>query len=356
MQVKLIADSTDVDIFIRLNIGGTHFLIRTETILCRGTGNDPFRIPLADAYLENNREYYFERSPLLFNVIYQFYITGLIHRPEHLCTKDLFDELDYWCIPLNMYLAPCCCDEGINTNSNSVDRDQIDRFKNLYMGKYRLIIWNLIEKPSRSVAAQIFASLSVLFVLVSILGLILSSIPEFQHAFTPLIFDTPNYQLNNSENASMIETEPLPLLDHIELICIIWFLFEYLLKMLVSYDRVKTFLQILNIIDLLAILPFIIEMTVSLIGFNIRNIRDLKGVFLVIRIMRVSRVVRVLKLGRYSAGLQMFGHTLKASFRQLCMMAMVVLTAVIFFSTLVYFIEKDVEGSQFYSIPAASWW
>ena len=38
------------------------------------------------------------------------------------------------------------------------------------------------------------------------------------------------------------------------------------------------------------------------------------------------------------------------------MMAMVVATGVIFFSTLVYFLEKDEPSSQFYSIPAACWW
>ena len=38
------------------------------------------------------------------------------------------------------------------------------------------------------------------------------------------------------------------------------------------------------------------------------------------------------------------------------MMAMVVGTGVIFFSTLIYFLEKDEPGSQFYSIPAASWY
>ncbi|KAK6022356.1 hypothetical protein OSTOST_11952, partial [Ostertagia ostertagi] len=47
------------------------------------------------------------------------------------------------------------------------------------------------------------------------------------------------------------------------------------------------------------------------------------------------------------------GYIEYASFRQLGMMAMVVLTGVIFFSTLVYFLEKDEPSSQFYSIPAA---
>ena len=82
----------------------------------------------------------------------------------------------------------------------------------------------------------------------------------------------------------------------------------------------------------------------------------MQGAFLVIRILRVLRVIRVLKLGRYSSGLQMFGKTLRASCRQLGMMGMVVMTGVIFFSTLVYFLEKDEPNSGFYSIPASCWW
>jgi hypothetical protein len=36
------------------------------------------------------------------------------------------------------------------------------------------------------------------------------------------------------------------------------------------------------------------------------------------------------------------------------MMAMVVLTGIIFFSTLIFYLEKD-DNSQFTSIPAAFW-
>lgn len=77
----------------------------------------------------------------------------------------------------------------------------------------------------------------------------------------------------------MMETEPLPIFERLELICIVWFIFEYVLKMLVSYDRMKTFLRLMNIIDLLAILPFIIEAALSLFGFNTKNMRDLKVSF-----------------------------------------------------------------------------
>ncbi|KAM3724466.1 putative voltage-gated potassium channel [Dirofilaria immitis] len=356
-QMGLIMDSNNADAFLRLNIGGTHFLIRNETVLRRQIGllslivrwPHEKRIPLADAYLENTNEYYFERSASLFNVIYQFYLTGSIHLPENLCLKDILNELDYWCIAPDKYLDECYCFEKKDLIKSNPEIDQSYHFKHLRFGAYRQQIWNLIEMPSSSCGAQIFTTFSVLFVFISILGLVLGSLPEFQLKvnFTTIV---------DSSIINMVETEPLPVFERLELICIIWFIFEYVLKMLISYDRIKTFFQLLNIIDLLAILPFIIEISLRLFGFNTENIRDLKFAFLVIRVLRVLRVIRILKLGRYSIGLQMFGRTLKASSRQLSMMAMVVFTGVIFFSTLVYFIEKDVEGSQFYSIPAACWW
>lgn len=72
--------------------------------------------------------------------------------------------------------------------------------------------------------------------------------------------------------------------------------------------------------------------------------------------MRVLRVVRILKLGRYSSGMRTFALTLRSSARQLGMMGMVLLTGVIFFSTLLYFVEKDEPHTPFTSIPAAFWW
>ena len=41
--------------------------------------------------------------------------------------------------------------------------------------------------------------------------------------------------------------------------------------------------------------------------------------------------------------------------KQLQMMTIVLLTGVVFFSTMIYFLEKDEKGSPFTSIPAAYW-
>ncbi|TKR68214.1 hypothetical protein L596_024226 [Steinernema carpocapsae] len=349
--------------FLRINVGGSQFMVRKETVARRKTGRLSWllnvsheqRLSLVDGFFESSAEYYFERSPALFHIVYQFYLTGSIHQPNHVCPQDLLDELEYWGIAPLDHLAPCCCAEDDDEDepckeAEDVDAEPPNPFKHLRFGEFRRKIWTLIEEPTSSMYSQIFASFSILFVLISISGLVLGSIPEFQ---VPRVFNKPT---GDNSSTQVVEMEPHPALSHIEHICIVWFSLEYFSKMIVSADRKRTFLQLLNVIDLFAILPFIMEMGLMLVGINTEQLRDLKGAFLVIRILRVLRVIRVLKLGRYSSGLQMFGKTLQASFRQLGMMAMVVLTGVIFFSTLVYFLEKDEPGSQFHSIPAACWW
>lgn len=350
-------DSAKSKEFLRINVGGQRFMFRKETILLRKVGRLMWlldldttteRLTLADAYFSSTNEYYFERPPSLFHIVYQFYLTGQIHQPSHLCPTDILDELDYWGIVPDSYLAPCCCADDKNdldSISSFSSEESPNQFKHLRFGDIRKVVWNIIEEPTSSGYAQVFASLSVLFVLISISGLVLGSLPELQVSVQ-----------KNTTQGLINDMEPLPVLGYIEYVCIVWFTLEYGSKMLVTADRRKTFFQLLNIIDLMAILPFLVEMLLFLLGVSTEQLRDLKGAFLVIRILRVLRVIRVLKLGRYSSGLQMFGKTLKASFRQLGMMAMVVLTGVIFFSTLVYFLEKDEPGSQFYSIPAACWW
>uniref|UniRef100_A0AC34GU10 Ion transport domain-containing protein n=1 Tax=Panagrolaimus sp. ES5 TaxID=591445 RepID=A0AC34GU10_9BILA len=259
------------------------------------------RLPHVDAYFQETNEYYFERQPLLFYSVFQFYLLGRIHHPPETCPQDIMEEFKYWDIDPSPYLCPWCCvdseDEDEYERNSESSTQNIDEFKNLKFGQFRRSVWRIIEEPA------------------------------------------------TSSNVTL-EREPHPILIQVEYVCIIWFSLEYFSKMLVTPNRWATFRQLLNIIDLLAILPFMIEMGLKIVGIDTEQLQDLKGAFLVIRILRVLRVIRVLKLGRYSSGLQM----------QLGMMAMVVMTGVIFFSTLVYFLEKDDPTSGFHSIPAACWW
>jgi hypothetical protein len=90
--------------------------------------------------------------------------------------------------------------------------------------------------------------------------------------------------------------------------------------------------------DFLAIAPFIFEVILFLVGLSGENVRKVRWAFLTVRLLRVLRVVRIAKLGRFSPGLANFVLTLRKSKKQLQMVAIVLLTVMIFFSTLVYFL------------------
>jgi len=140
-----------------------------------------------------------------------------------------------------------------------------------------------------------------------------------------------------------------------ERICIAFFTVEYILRFFAAPRKMRFVLKALNMVDLMAIVPFYIELILTLCGVDDKKLRDLRWAFLVVRILRVLRVIRIIKLGRFSSGLQTFGMTLQRSQKQLQMMAIVLITGVVFFSTMIYFLEKDEENTPFTSIPAGEY-
>ena len=78
----------------------------------------------------------------------------------------------------------------------------------------------------------------------------------------------------------------------------------------------------------------------------------------VLRVVRLVRVFRVFKLSRHSIGLQILGHTLRASVSELGMLVFFVLLGIILFSSAIFYAESagDNVNSTFSSIPDAFWY
>ncbi|EYC03531.1 hypothetical protein Y032_0093g2642 [Ancylostoma ceylanicum] len=284
------------DTVLKLNIGGMSFRIRMTSLFSR-TDEEKLvtfaqmdhekRIRSCDAFIVDAEEYYFERSSILFDAVFKYYATGQLHRPLDVCPQEFANELSYWKIPESVMST--CCWRGYNqlrrpsktpsTKSASIEELTHKKDKNLEMRdrSLRSRIHQFCEGDG-SLLSTLFTFGSISFVLISVIGLILGSIHEFQ----------------------------VPIVKH---------------------GRVST---------------------------RVNNLSA--GALLVVRVLRVLRVVRILKLGRYSSGMRTFALTLRSSARQLGMMGMVLSTGVVFFSTLLYFVEKDEEDTPFTSIPAAFWW
>lgn len=72
--------------------------------------------------------------------------------------------------------------------------------------------------------------------------------------------------------------------------------------------------------------------------------------------LRVFRVFRIFKFSRHSQGLRILGYTLKSCASELGFLVFSLAMAIIIFATVMFYAEKNVDGTNFTSIPAAFWY
>nr|QQY02469.1 potassium voltage-gated channel protein Shaker 1 [Cryptocotyle lingua] len=353
-----------------LNISGLRFETQLSTLqkFPNTLLGNPIKL---DRYYDALRnEYFFDRNRPSFDAILYYYQSGgRLRRPVNVPIDVFTEEIHFY----------------------EIDEDAIEKYRDdegfiredvkvLPENKMQRKIWLLFEYPESSMAARVIAIFSVLVIILSIVIFCVETLPYFKHyqlltvsEFEEISTEELNIRLNrtkenlNSDSCSPIKDPQscLVITDHdipnieepffiIETVCIIWFTFDLLVRFASSPEKLAFFRNIMNIIDIVAIIPYFITLG-TMVHDEARSQNQAMSLA-ILRVIRLVRVFRIFKLSRHSKGLQILGQTLKASTRELGLLVFFLLICVILFSSAVYFAEIDSERTYFKSIPDAFWW
>ena len=302
-------------------------------------------------------EFFFDRNRMAFESVYHFYQTaGEFLSPEHIPDELLMKEMHFF--GLTDYLSLQTRD------SISVNPVTPSRRKRIPTNRYQKMVWELLEYPGSGIVARILNALMLLLILLSLILLCVETLPEFADAnmspssrnakddnekLTKETVSSKNGYKSDHKGADDNLLSKLQKLFIVETFCVVCFSLELLVRFIVSPDKLRFFWNVLNIFDLLAVLPFYITIAISVTPASIQSAY-------VLRVMRLMRVFRFAKIYRYSSAIQIFVQTIRESVSDFMTLAFLILTATIVFASCGYYLEQENEGTDFVSIPAAFWW
>lgn len=139
---------------------------------------------------------------------------------------------------------------------------------------------------------------------------------------------------DNSKNT--IET-----LKTFELLCVVIFSIEYILRIYVSKKPIRYIFSFYGIIDFLAIFPF-----------YLRGTYDLRA----LRAFRIFRIFRALKLIRYNKALNRFHIAAKIVKEEIVLFLIVTSIFIFLASAGIYFFENKAQPEIFTSVVHSGWW
>ena len=138
-----------------------------------------------------------------------------------------------------------------------------------------------------------------------------------------------------------LETNTKDVLQAIETICVLVFTAEYLVRIYVAKHPFKYIFSFYGLIDLIAILPFYLRMSI-----------DLRA----LRAFRVFRVFRALKLIRYNRALHRFHIAAQIVKEEMVLFFLVTIIMIFLSASGIYFFENKAQPEIFSSVFHSLWW
>jgi len=275
---------------------------------------------------------FLDRDPEVFASILRYYRTDRLVQPSEI-PQDLWaDELLFYKIrnPLEFQMT-----------AEEMKAQQIDQGMPPRAGQ-RQATWLFFEDPASSVLAKYQSMVGIFVILVAVAASITQTHPTFRLGVNKTFYGG----FTTEEIDSIFQT--------IETVVVVYFTLEFSCRFWSTTKKIKFLKNVSNLIDLVAILPFYVELFPGVKGGS--------GL-MVVRIVRLSRIFRIIgmvfKLGKYSSGAKVLVGTMLGCRRELTVLAVVFFMAITIFASSMYFCENPditVMGSEFESVLTGMYW
>ena len=273
---------------------------------------------------EERKEYILDAHPLSFEAIFQFYQTGYLRRPYEVHFDTFVDEL-----------------RRLKFSKQIIDAfTEICEPAKCFATRHRMHARGRIKYWLQ----KLVNIASLIFSIISIVILCMETMPSFKQPAPVKGHASITRLTSNLENVFFI----------IETICVAWFTGEYVTGFVLSARKLDFVRDAYSVIDLLAVLPYFVQLAVDASAYDGDISRGRFGGFL--SLLRTLRVVRVLKLAKHSAGLQILLRSLGDSVREVVLVFGCLLGCGLVCAVLVYHAECGNRENQIRSVPNGLWW
>ncbi|CAF3669036.1 unnamed protein product, partial [Adineta steineri] len=282
------------------------------------------------------------------SILYYYQSHGRLRRPEYVPLDTFLEEITFF-------------ELGSDALKQVQQAENLEEAQIIHLPKNPIcrFIWSTLEYPQYSILAKIINIISLFFILLSAVGLAVETLPKYHRA--------TNDQCQNEADGLLINTN-ITLRDHrcpnifsspfyiIQAICITFFTLEFLLRLVTCPSYFKFIKSVLNWIDLLAIVPFFIRLTIILIRAHYETDSN---VYLILRLLRIIRFIRIFKLYRIFKSIQslrVLASTLKESLADFIIILTFLSLSGFLFGAAFYFTENSMNENMFDSIPTATYY